>query len=231
MRRALNIGLPLVAFVLIAIGGYWGLVRAPTERMMGDVYRIMFVHVPCAMMALLAPTITCFASLAYLLKSSKAADALAEASAEACVVLATLCLATGSIWGKPTWGVWWTWDPRLTSVAILWIAFIGYFALRRFVDDPERRATWSAVTGIIIAIDVPIVYFSVKWWNSLHQLQSNPSTVSPDIAAPLRMNITAYFVAFLAILWTRYRIARATQDREATALPHAEPSPVLRRAT
>ena len=229
MRRALNIGLPLLALVLIAVGGYWGLVKAPTERMMGDVYRIMFVHVPCAMMSLLAPTVTCFASLAYLVKSSKAADALAEASAEACIVLASLCLATGSIWGKPTWGVWWTWDPRLTSVAILWIAFIGYFALRKFVDDPERRATWSAVTAIIIAIDVPIVYFSVKWWNSLHQLQSNPSTVSPDIAAPLRMNITAYFVAFIAIVWTRYRIARAAQDREDVAPPEA--SPVLRRAT
>ncbi|MBC7792758.1 MAG: cytochrome c biogenesis protein CcsA [Clostridia bacterium] len=231
MRRVLNIGLPLLALVLVAIGGYWGLVLAPTERMMGDVYRIMFVHVPSAMMALLAPTVTCFASLTYLLKSSKRADALAEASAEACVVLATLCLATGSIWGKPTWGVWWTWDPRLTSVAILWIAFIGYFALRKFVDDAERRATWSAVTAIIISVDVPITYFSVKWWNSLHQMQSNPNTVSADIAAPLRLNITAYFVTFLAILWTRYRIARDEQAREPSAPSAPSGATVLRRAT
>lgn len=227
MKRVLNIGLPLLALVLVAFGAYEGLVVAPTERMMGEVYRIMYVHVPTAMMSLLAPTIVCFASLAYLLKSSRQADALAEAGAEVSVLFATLCLVTGSIFGRPTWGVWWTWDPRLTSVAILWIAFIGYLALRRFVDDPEKRATWSAVTAIIISVDVPIVYFSVKWWNSLHQMQSNPNTVAPEIAAPLRLNITAYFVVFIALLWTRYRIGLARDQRE-NALPKTEAQPVLR---
>lgn len=229
MRRAVNIGLPLLALVLVALGAYQGLVVAPTERMMGDVYRIMYVHVPTAMMALLAPTIVCFASLAYLLKSSRAIDAFAEASAEVSVLFSTLCLVTGSIFGRPTWGVWWTWDPRLTSVAILWIAFIGYLALRRVVDDPDKRATWSAVTAIIISVDVPIVYFSVKWWNSLHQMQSNPNTVAPEIVSPLRLNITAYFVVFLALLWTRYRIGRAEAERDAAAPPPGEAQPVLKR--
>lgn len=230
MRKILSFGLPALALVLLAAGAYMGLVVAPTERMMGDVYRIMFVHVPIAMMSLLAPTVTCFASLFYLLKTSQRADALAEASAEVCVILSTLCLVTGSIWGRPTWGVWWTWDPRLTSVAILWISFVGYMALRRVVDDPDKRATWGAVTAIIISVDVPIVYFSVKWWNSLHQLQSNPETVAPEIRGPLRLNITAFFVAFLAFLYARYRIARATQGRE-LAQPIAESSPILRRVT
>ena len=227
MKRALNIGLPVAALVLVVLGAYQGLVLAPTERMMGEVYRIMYVHVPTALMSLLAPTIVCIASLVYLMKSSRQADALAEASAEVTVLFATLCLVTGSIFGRPTWGVWWTWDPRLTSVAILWIAFIGYLALRRFVDDPEKRATWSAVTAIIISVDVPIVYFSVKWWNSLHQMQSSPNTVDPSIAAPLRLNITAWFVVFLAFLWTRYRIGRAEQEREEST-PAAEPKAVLR---
>ncbi len=230
MKRALNIGLPIVALVLVVWGAYQGLAVAPAERMMGEVYRIMYVHVPTAMMSLLAPTVVCIASLAYLMKSTRAADALAEAGAEVSVLFSTLCLVTGSIFGRPTWGVWWTWDPRLTSVAILWIAFIGYLALRRFVDDPDKRATWSAVTAIIISVDVPIVYFSVKWWNSLHQMQSNPSTVDPRMAGPLRINITAWFLVFLALLWTRYRIGRAEQDREQST-PTGEPKAVLRMSS
>jgi heme exporter protein C len=230
MRKLLAIGLPIIAATLVAAGAYMGLFVAPSERMMGDVYRIIFVHVPIAMMALLAPTVTCFASLFYLLKSSPRADALAEASAEVCVVFATLCLITGSIWGRPTWGVWWTWDPRLTSVAILWISFVGYLALRRVVEDPEKRATWGAVAAIIMSVDVPIVYFSVKWWNSLHQLQSNPNTVDPRMAGPLRLNITAFFVTFLALLYARYRVARGAQARELAA-PTAEAGPMLRRVT
>jgi heme exporter protein C len=229
MKRALNIGLPVAALVLVVLGAYQGLVVAPAERMMGDVYRIMFVHVPTAMMALLAPTVVCFASLAYLLRSTRGTDAFAEAAAEVSVLFSTLCLVTGSIFGRPTWGVWWTWDPRLTSVAILWIAFIGYLALRRFVDDPEKRATWSAVTAIIISVDVPIVYFSVKWWNSLHQMQSNPNTVDPSMVGPLRLNITAYFVVFLALLWTRYRVGVAKAEREHLAPPTGDAGPVLKR--
>ena len=228
MRKFLGLWLPLIAAALVVTGAYVGLAVAPTERMMGDVYRIMFVHVPIAMMALLAPTVTCFASLFYLLKSSQRADAIAEASAEVCVLFATLCLITGSIWGRPTWGVWWTWDPRLTSVAILWISFVGYMALRRVVDDPDKRATWGAVAAIIISVDVPIVYFSVKWWNSLHQLQSNPNTVDPRMVVPLRINITAFFVTLMALMYARYRVARNEQARQ-LATPVAAATPVLRR--
>src|ERR1044072_299967 len=104
VRRALNIGLPAAALVLMAVGAYEGLAVAPSDAMMGDVYRIIFVHVPTAMMALLAPTVVCLASLAYLLRSTPATDALAEAAAEVTVLFATLCLVTGSIFGRPTWG-------------------------------------------------------------------------------------------------------------------------------
>ena len=108
---------------------------------------------------------------------------------------AFLLCCQGSIWAKPTWGVWWDWDPRLTTTAVLLFAFLGILALRKFVDDPARRAIWSAVATIIASVDVPIVYYSVRWWNSLHQLQSSPSTVSRQFWLPLRMN--AFGILFL----------------------------------
>jgi heme exporter protein C len=107
-------------------------------------------------------------------------------------------------------------------VAILRVALAGYLALRRFVDDPERRAVWAAVTAIVIAVDVPIIYFSVKWWKSLHQVQSNPGTVDPDMVHALRWNITAFFLLFIVFLVARYRIALAARMRE-TTVPEAGP--------
>jgi heme exporter protein C len=107
-------------------------------------------------------------------------------------------------------------------VAILLVAYAGYMALRRFVDDPERRAVWSAVTGIIIAVDVPIIYFSVKWWKSLHQVQSTPRTVDPQMVYALRWNILAFFLVLLVFLVTRYRIALAARMRE-TTVPEQAP--------
>src|SRR5687768_7273793 len=123
MEKLLKVGLPAVGLGLLAWGTYVGLVQAPPDRMMGDVYRIMFVHVPSAWMALVAFTVTFAASVVYLLKSSPMADAIAEASAEVGVLFNVLLLMTGSIWGRPTWGVWWTWDPRLTTAAIMLFAF------------------------------------------------------------------------------------------------------------
>jgi heme exporter protein C len=219
---------PLVqrAFVLLAIGvfvsGAWvGLTVAPPDREMGDVQRIMYAHVPLVQMALLAATINFICSLLYLLRASWETDALAEASAEVGLVFGALGTTLGAIWGRPTWGVFWAWDPRLTTMAILLVAYAGYLALRRFVDDPERRAVWSSVAGIVIAVDVPIVYFSVKWWKSLHQMQSSPRTVDPQMVQALRWNITAYFLLLIVFLVLRYRIALAARKLE-TTVPEAE---------
>jgi heme exporter protein C len=200
-----------------------GLVWAPPDREMGDVQRIMYAHVPMVQMMLLAGTINFVASILYLFRASWKTDALAEASAELALVFGAIGTTLGSIWGRPTWGVYWAWDPRLTTVAILLVAYAGYMALRRFVDDPERRAVWAAVTAIIIAVDVPIIYFSVKWWKSLHQVQSNPRTVDPQMVHALRWNISAFFLVFIAFLVARYRIALAARMRE-TTVPEASPS-------
>jgi heme exporter protein C len=205
----------LTAAVLI-YGAWLALAWAPPEREMGDVYRIMYAHVPLVQMGLLAATINFVSSVVYLLKASWRTDALAEASAEVGLVFAALGTTLGSIFGRPTWGVYWAWDPRLTSMAVFIVAYAGYLALRRFVDDPEKRAVWSAVAGIVIAVDVPIVYFSVRWWKSLHQMQSSPKTIDPQMVYTLRWNILGYFLLFLTFLGLRYGIARAARRRETT---------------
>ncbi len=219
MRRFYLFGLPLIAVVLLACGAYMGLVAAPREAFMGDVYRIMFVHVPTAWAAMLGFLLNFGASLYYLFKSDLRADALAESTAEVGVVFGTLLLVTGSIWGRPTWGVWWTWDPRLTTAAVMWLAYSGYLALRRFVDLPEKRATWSAVVGIIVFVDIPIVWFSVRWWNSLHQVQSSPRALDPSMRKALYFNALAFLVTAVWFIWLRYGLARRRQAEELTAPP------------
>jgi heme exporter protein C len=216
MRRTMELAVVLLTLALVAYGAWVGLAWAPPDREMGDVQRIMYAHVPMVQMALLAATINFVCCVLYLFRASWKTDALAEASAEVGLVFGAIGTTLGAIWGRPTWGVFWAWDPRLTTMAILLVAYAGYLALRRFVDDPERRAVWSAVTGIVIAADVPIVYFSVRWWKSLHQLQSSPSTVDPQMVHALRLNILAFFLVLLVFLVARYRIALAARRRETT---------------
>ena len=222
MRRRVETAGVLAVACIFAYAAWVGLTQAPPDREMGDVQRIMYAHVPMVQMMLLAGTILFVCSVLYLFRASWKTDALAEASAELALVFGAIGTTLGSIWGRPTWGVYWAWDPRLTTVAILLVALAGYLALRRFVDDPERRAVWAAVTAIVIAVDVPIIYFSVKWWKSLHQVQSNPGTVDPDMVHALRWNITAFFLLFIVFLVARYRIALAARMRE-TTVPEAGP--------
>jgi heme exporter protein C len=211
--------LALLAVALLVSGAWYGLLRAPPDREMGEVQRIMYAHVPAQWMALMAVTLNFVCSVVYLLRPRWSTDALAEASAEVGLFFGALGLVLGSIWGKPTWGVYWSWDPRLTSEAILLVAYAGYLALRRFVDDAERRAVWSAVAGIIIAVDIPIIWFSVQWWRSLHQKQSSPSTVDPQMVLALRWNAFAFLALWLVFLSTRYLIARARSARDVAPPP------------
>lgn len=193
--------------VLLLIGSYLGLFVAPRERFMGDVQRIMYVHVPTAWNALLAITFAFICAIVYLFKADFKWDARMEGAIEVGVLLSFLLCVQGAIWAKPTWGVWWDWDPRLTTTAVLLFAFLGILALRRFVEDPVKRATWSSVATIIAFVDVPIVYFSVRWWNSLHQLQSSPSTVSSQFYLPLRMNAFAILFLMMGFIMLRARLA------------------------
>jgi heme exporter protein C len=210
--------------VLLLLGSYWGLFIAPPEEFMGDTQRIMYVHVPTAWFALLALTIAFLCAVVFLFRSDFKWDARMEGSIETGVVFGFLLCCQGAIWAKPTWGVWWDWDPRLTTTAVLLFAFLGILALRKFVDDPAKRAIWSAVATIIAYVDVPIVYFSVKWWNSLHQQQSNPNTVSKPFWIPLRANAFGILLLMTAFIMLRSRIAALRLEHELAPPPLAEPA-------
>lgn len=208
----------VVAFLLLVSGSYLGLFVAPGERFMGDVYRIMYVHVPTAWNAMVALTYAFIAALMYLFRGGWKWDARLEAAIEAGIVLSLLLCIQGSIWAKPTWGVWWDWDPRLTTTAVMLLAFVGVLSLRHFVDDPEKRARWSAVATIVSFVDVPIVYYSVRWWNSLHQMQSTPETVSSAFHIPLRMNAFGILALLVGWIILRSQVA-ALRLRSELAVP------------
>ena len=207
----------LIVLALVAAAQVFGFLTSPPDRDMGHLQKIMYVHVPAAWNAFLAFVVVLVGSVMYLWKREEKWDLLAASAAEVAAVLTALTIALGSIWGRPTWGVWWTWDPRLTSTAILLVIIVGYLALRSFVDEPERRARWSAVVGILGALNVPIVYMSVRWWRTLHQPQSSPSTVDPAYAWGLRLNAIAFLLGLIWLVHTRYRAARLERYSELAA--------------
>jgi heme exporter protein C len=198
----------------LAVGSYYGLIVAPPEHFMGEVQRIMYVHVPTAWNTMLALTFAFACAVMFLFRGDWKWDARLEASIEVGVLLAFLLCMQGSIWAKPTWGVWWDWDPRLTTTAVLLFAFLGIMALRKFVDDPVKRGVWSSVATVIAYVDVPIVYYSVQWWNSLHQQQSSPATVSKAFHLPLRVNAFGILFLMTALIMIRSRVASLRLVRE-----------------
>ncbi len=208
---------------LLVAGSLWGLTFAPAEVFMGDVYRIFYIHVPTAWIGLLMLTGAFICALMYLLKGNLVWDDRLEATMEAGVVLSALLTVQGSIWARPTWGVWWNWDPRLTTTAILVFAFAGILALRTSLKEPRRRAMVSSVATIVAAADVPLVYFSVRFWNSLHQIQSSPATVSAEFVWPLRVNAIAVLLLMIGLI--RIRAQTVARLREAgSEPPPLEPS-------
>jgi heme exporter protein C len=219
-RLALGIGVALLVW-----GSWWGLFVAPAEHYMGEVQRILYMHVPTAWNAMLALSFAFVCALVYLFRGGWQWDARLEAAMEVGVLLSALLCAQGAIWAKPTWGVWWDWDPRLTTTAVLVFAFAGILALRHFVDDPVKRAVWSSVACIIAFVDVPIVYFSVKWWNSLHQLQSTPDTVSPLFHWPLRINAFGVLFLMSGLIVLRARVATLRLRSELAPPPAPSPLP------
>ena len=198
---------------------------SPADANMGHLQKIMYVHVPAAWVAFAAFGVVFIASVLFLWKRDYRADLTAAASAEVGTVFTALTIALGSIWGKPTWGVWWTWDPRLTTTAILLLIFVGYIALRSFTDDEDRRARWSAAVGILGFINVPIVYMSVQWWRTIHQVQSTPQSVDNPFLYGLLINTAAFSVLGAFFIKHRYETAKVErlieQHIEVAALEEA----------
>ena len=210
-------GLLALGLVLLAIAHYMGLFVAPEEAMMREAGRILYAHVPTAWVALVTLTLSFFAAVGALWSGSYRWDAAVESTAETGVVLTALLLFQGSMWARPTWGVYWDWDPRLTTSAILLVLFVGVLVVRKVVEDPERRLTVTAIAAIIAYVDVPVVYFGVKWWKSLHQTQSSPETVASTMVLPLRMAAFGMLFIAVSICVMRWRAIYAGLTAEARA--------------
>jgi heme exporter protein C len=208
----------LAAAGLLA-GLVMGFAVAPREATQGNVQRIMYLHVPSVWVAYVAFAVVFAASIVYLARRSAAADRVAHASAELGVLFTGLTIATGSIWGKPTWGTWWTWDARLTSVAILFVMYVGYLLLRGTLEEPERAARAAAVLGIVAALNIPLVHFSVYWWRTLHQppslMKPGGSSMPRAIEAALLVNFAAFSLLYLYFLARRVRVLRLEAEAAA----------------
>jgi heme exporter protein C len=194
-----------LASIGLAVGLVVGFGVAPREATQGNVQRIMYLHVPAVWVAYVAFTVGLGASIVFLARRRPGADRLAHAACEVGTVFLGVNIATGAIWGKPTWGTWWTWDARLTSVAVVFVMFLAYLLLRGAIEDRERGARYAAVLAIVAALNIPLVHFSVYWWRTLHQppslLKAGSSTMPAVIVAALLVNFVAlgllgaYFVA------------------------------------
>ena len=206
--------LGILALVTTLVGSYVGLAVVPADAAQGNVQRLMYVHVPAAWLAFLAFFVVFVMSVLYLIQRDERWDRVAASSAEIGVMFTVVTLLLGMMWGKPTWGVYWTWDPRLTTTAILLAIYVGYGALRSFADDGEKRARWSAIVGVIGFANVPIVYMSVTWWRTLHQPPSSPRSVAPDILWTLMLNLAAFTLVYVYLMVRRIRFAKLEGELE-----------------
>ena len=197
--------------VLTAIGIVWGLFYAPADWQQGDAVRIMYVHVPAAWLASGGYFGLALCSVFSLVWRHPLADLAAVEIGPVGALFAGLCLATGSLWGKPMWGAWWVWDARLTSVLVLFFLYLGHIALVRAFDDPTRGYRAGAILALVGAVDLPIIKFSVDWWNTLHQPASISLTGAPSMYLamlwPLLFTTFGYTLVFAAIVMVRLRAA------------------------
>jgi heme exporter protein C len=208
------------AVLTLAAGLFWSLVLAPPDYQQGDTVRIMYVHVPAAWMALSVYLFVAVASAVALVWRHPLAEVAARAAAPIGAAFTFVCLATGSLWGRPMWGAWWVWDARLTSVLILFFLYLGYIALANAFDDPSRGGRAGAVLALVGVVNLPIIKFSVDWWNTLHQPASVIRVGGPRIdvsmLAPLLIMAVGFTLLFVVLLMVRMRTA--LNERRAMAL-------------
>ena len=219
-----------LASVLCAAGMWIGFAVAPTDFQQGEGYRIIFVHVPASWMSMVIYLAMAFWSVLLLVFNTRLSGMMTRALAPTGAIFAFLSLWTGALWGKPMWGAWWVWDARLTSELILFFLYLGYIALTSAIDDTRRADRAGALIAIVGAINVPIIYFSVKWWNTLHQGASVSLTKAPSMAQLMLWGMLLMALAFwmYAIALVLYRVRTYILQREAhtawvQALPEVQP--------
>jgi len=192
------------AVVAFAVGLYYALFNSPPDYQQGETVRIMYVHVPAAWVGMMLYVAMAVAAGVGLVARHALADVFCVAAAPVGAVLVGLCLVTGSLWGKPTWGAWWVWDARLTSVLVLFLLYCGYIALRHSFDDDGRGGKAGAILLLVGAVNIPIIKFSVEWWNTLHQpaslFRKGGSAIAPEMLTPLLIMGMAYGLYAAAIV-------------------------------
>src|SRR5712671_2721737 len=219
MKRLFPI-LAVLTALLLTYALYQALVVAPTERTMGDVQRMFYYHVPSAWTAFLLFFVNLVASVVYLVWRNPKADALAVVAAEVGVIFCTVVLVTGPIWARPVWGIWWTWDVRLTTTLVLWLIYVSYLVLRRF-SDSSQTPKLAAVLAIFGALDVPLVYFSIWFFRTQHPqpVIGGGGSIDPRMLHVLLINWLAFSCFAVLVCWWRYRLERLQRDvEEAQAL-------------
>ncbi len=208
----------VIAAMLGAVGLYLGLFRAPVDFQQGEVYRVIFIHVPAAWMAMLIYLVMAAYGVMALTLNTRLSSMMMEALAPTGAMFTVLALWTGALWGKPTWGTYWAWDARMTSTLILLFLYIGYLALINAIDDKKRADKAGALLVIVGSVNVPIIYFSVKWWNTLHQgysVATSGASMDPTMRMPmLLMTFACWAYAIAVVLW-RVRAIILEREKEA----------------
>jgi len=211
MKRNILLG---SGFVLMVVSLYLVFVWVPTEKVMGIIQRIFYLMVPVGWLALLSFLVVFVGSILYLTKRERRWDIIARSSAEIGIVCTTLALIVGSLWAKPIWGVWWTWEARLTATLVLWLIYISYFMVRSFATEESRGARFAAVIGIVGFIDIPIVALATTLWRGLHPppLIFQESGLAPSMLLTLMVSIAAFTVLFFILLVLRVSMANNEVD-------------------
>ncbi|HUE02435.1 MAG TPA: cytochrome c biogenesis protein CcsA [Bryobacteraceae bacterium] len=218
MREKLIYGLGIIAAVLLARNLYSIFMQLPDEASQGMIYRIIFFHVPAAITAMLGAGVTCVTSIAYLLTKNLKYDAISVSVTEVGLAFLAANLVTGSIWGRIIWGIWWTWDARLTSALVCWLLYAGYLMLRHAIEEPTSRARIAAVFNIFAFVDVPIVIFSIKWWRTQHPQPVFWGGGSIDPAMYLTAVLNLVALILLGVVLSLIRLRQEEVQREIDSL-------------
>lgn len=219
MRRSLDGPLAWAVFVLMLLALFGTFVFAQTERVMGDVQRIFYVHLPLAWVGFVAFGHACWAGIQYLRTGQREWDTVGASAAEIGVLFATLVIVTGSLWARPVWGTWWTWDPQLSTYLILWLVYVGYLVLRAAAGDDSRRARFAAAFAIVGFVDVPLVWLSARYLRALSPVifTSRSIGLAPSMAWTLLAGLVAWTLFYIVLVRARIRLGNLDARVQALA--------------